>query len=127
MSNKNQQETYEYDFPLERVFPTASARVLDYLILNQRLAYTEDELSKNAEVSERTLQRVLPKLVRENLVKRERKDGIAYRYEINLDSQRARDIIQLVKDTIRENLRNPEFYRNEETNPANKQIGRLQS
>lgn len=115
---KASQEVYDNDFPLERVFPTASARILDFLILNQRLAYTEEELSKRAEVSERTLQRFLPRLVREGLIKRERKDGIAYKYEINLDSERARDIIQLVKDTIRENLKNPEFYDREKSKDA---------
>lgn len=125
--DKPSQEAYDSDFPLERVFPTASARVLDFLILNQRLAYTEEDLSKRAEVSERTLQRVLPKLVREKLVKRERKEGIAYKYEINLNSQRARDLIQLVKNTIRENLQNPEFYEQDERKKNTKLTDDLRS
>ena len=44
MVNRNEQdvESYENDYPLERLFHNAAARVLDFLILNQQLSYSAE-------------------------------------------------------------------------------------
>lgn len=107
-----QQEGVERDTPLERIFYIpAAARVLDFFMLNQNLLSSESEISKLAEIPPRTLQRVLPLLLKEKLIKRERRDGIAFKYELDLESERSRALLAYFKATIRENLQNPEFYR----------------
>jgi transcription initiation factor IIE alpha subunit len=108
--NKNT-EAYESDYPLERIFPTTSARLIDFLSLNQKLNYTENEIGEEANIPLRTLQRVLYELIDEGLITREKKEGNAYRYEINLNSERARALILYIKSTVRENIRNPSFFK----------------
>jgi len=99
-------QAYDNDYPLERLFNSAMARVLDFLILNQQVSYSAEEISKLTDTPERTLQRILPFLAEEEgLLKRERV-GLAFKYEINLDSERAIELIQYAKATVRENLSN---------------------
>lgn len=105
-----EQQHYENDLPLERLFSNATARVLDFLILNQRFDYSSSDICKLAEVPPRTLDRVLPKLVREHLVKSTRKSGKSPMYVLNPDSERARALQQYVQATISENLENPQFF-----------------
>ena len=107
--NENGVESYENDYPLERLFHNATARVLDFLILNQQLSYSAEDIGQQTDIPERTLQRVLPLLVEENLLKRER-EGLAFKYEINLDSERARALIQYARATVRANIRNPKIF-----------------
>lgn len=108
--NERDTQAYDNDYPFERLFHNAAARVLDFLILNQQLSYTAEEISKITETPERTLQRVLPFLAEEEgLLKRERV-GLAFKYEINLDSERTRALIQYSKATVRENLNNPKLF-----------------
>lgn len=101
-------QSYDNDYPLERLFHNAAARVLDFLILNQQLSYNAEEISQLTDTPERTLQRVLPFLAEEGLLKRERV-GLAFKYEINLDSERANKLIQYARATVRENLSNPKL------------------
>jgi hypothetical protein len=109
-TNERDTEAYDNDYPLERLFHDAASRVLDFLILNQQIAYSAEEISRLTDTPERTLQRVLPFLAEEEgLLKRERQ-GIAFKYEINLESDRARALIQYAKATVRENLQNSKFF-----------------
>src|SRR5437016_3159751 len=69
-----QESTARRDTPLERIFYLpATSTVLDFFILNQNLLSTESEISRLTQVPPRTLQRVLPLLLKERLIKRERK------------------------------------------------------
>lgn len=120
MGNLNEQEpeVYANDYPLERIFHNAAARVLDFLILNQQLSFTAEEISSQTETPERTLQRVLPFLAEEEkLIIRER-EGLAFKYEINLESERTRALVQYVKATVRANLRDKRIF---PTRPDRKQ------
>src|SRR5581483_5908164 len=83
-------ESYEGEFPLERVFQNATARVLDFFILNQKFDYSESDVSKMAEVPRRTLDRVLQRLLEERLLIRTRTSSKAYMYMLNNESERAR-------------------------------------
>lgn len=106
-SQPSQIEAYNNGRPLERLFSTPAARVLDFLILNQRFDYSESDISRLAAVPPRTLQRVLPNLLRERLVKRTRKSGKAFMYVLNHDSERALALEQYFKTTLKENLDDP--------------------
>ncbi|MEP0823927.1 MAG: hypothetical protein HRF40_00420 [Nitrososphaera sp.] len=101
------QEEYNNGRPLERLFSNPAARVLDFLILNQRFDYSESDISRLAGVPPRTLQRVLPNLLRERLVKRTRKSGKAFMYVLNRDSERALALEQYFRATLKENLDDP--------------------
>ena len=58
------------ELPLTRIFNNAPSRILDFLLTNQRFDYSESDISKLANVPSRTLQRILPYLLKEHLVKR---------------------------------------------------------
>ena len=104
------EQQYENDLPLERLFSNATARVLDFLILNQRFDYSASDISRLAEVPSRTLDRVLPKLIDEHLVKHTRKSGKSPMYILNSESERALALQQYCKATIKENVENPQFF-----------------
>lgn len=93
-----------WDYPLERVFRCAQARVIDDMILKLAIPRTEKEIAKATDISSRTLQRILPELTDDGILKR-RRDGIAYKYELNLDSDRARGLFEYSRTTVRENLK----------------------
>lgn len=99
--------------PLERVFQNGYARVLDFLILNQRFDYSYSDISRLANVSPRTLQRVLPILLKEKLVVVTRKSGKAHMYEINKNSKRAEALQFYFNET-----NNEDFLELQYRNPA---------
>lgn len=114
-NNQNVQDSeQEFDddgseLPLGRLFRNPTAKVLDFLLLNRDFDYSESDISKLAEVSPRTVQRVLPILIDEKIVKRTRKSGKAFMYEASLDSKRTTALLAYVKATIEENLENPKL------------------
>ena len=97
-------ETEPAQLPLERVFSTATARVMDFLLENDGFKYTESQLSTLAGVPSRTLQRSLQLLLDEELIKRSKKSGRTYNYTANLDSPRVVALLKYANSTILSNL-----------------------
>jgi len=97
-------------FPLKRIFNNAAAKVLDFLVLNQKFDYTESDLSRLSGVPSRTLQRALPCLLDENLVVITRKSGRCNMYTANLESKRLLALQDYVKATIEDNLVSQEIF-----------------
>jgi hypothetical protein len=103
-------ESYEGDFPLERVFQNAAARVLDFFVLNQKFDYSESDISRMAEVPRRTLDRVLQRLLNERLIMRTRTSSKSYMYMLNAKSARALALQDYCKATQIEYLEHPELF-----------------
>jgi DNA-binding transcriptional ArsR family regulator len=101
----HEQEPWDDITPLESICGSPSARVLDFFILNTRFDYSESDISRITKVSPRTLQRILPHLLKEKLVIRSRKSGKAYMYLANEESERLVKLKEYVNATIKENLR----------------------
>jgi len=110
MTKNNSCPDISDDLPLTRVFRNPSSKILDFLILNKKFDYSEAEISIQAVVPSRTLQRVLPCLVDEKLVVKTRRSGRTNMYVANLDSKRLLALQDYVKATIEENLKNPEVF-----------------
>jgi len=98
------------DLPLTRIFRNSNSKILDFLILNKKFDYSEAEISQEAGVPSRTLQRILPCLVDEELVVKTRKSGRTNMYVANLESKRLLALQDYVKTTIEENLKNQEVF-----------------
>ena len=90
--------------PLSRIFNSPASKIMDFLLTNQDFDYSESDISKQTGVSARTIQRTLPYLVDENLVRRTRKSGKAFMYESNLDSSRTNALLDYIKSTRKEVL-----------------------
>jgi DNA-binding transcriptional ArsR family regulator len=101
----NEKESWNDSTPLEHIFGSPSARLLDFFILNNRFDYSESDISKITKVSPRTLQRVLPLLLEEKLIMRSRKSNKAYMYLANEESERLVKLQEYVNATVKENLR----------------------
>ena len=61
-------------------------RVLDFFLVNQFWDYSLRDVSNETEVSYRTLQGVIPTLVKEGILKYTRTEGKAKLYQINKES-----------------------------------------
>ena len=97
-------EQKEAQLPLARLFDTASARVLDFLLANEGLEYTENEISELAAVPNRTLQRNLRSLLAEQVIKRDKKGDRVYRYSANVSSLRVSGLLDYINATLISNL-----------------------
>ncbi|RNJ78952.1 MAG: hypothetical protein D9C04_06240 [Nitrosopumilus sp. B06] len=106
MTTKGQENLSLEDskLPLERLFDTANAKVLDFLFSNEDLDYTDNEISELAAIPERTLQRSLQILLHEKIIKRTKKKGRVFYYTLNLSSPRVENLFNYVNSTLIYNL-----------------------
>lgn len=112
MENQDQQANTNNLLPLERIFDISSAKVLDFLLLNQKFDYSESDISNLANIPPRTLQRILPNLINENIIIRTRKSSKSFMYQVNLESKRTSALLEYVKATMEENLDRLELIQN---------------
>ncbi len=97
-------EHKETQLPLARLFNTASAKVLDFLLTNKGLEYTEDEISELAIIPSRTLQRSLQLLLAEQVITRNKKNRRMFYYTANLSSPRVSGLLSYINYTLIFNL-----------------------
>lgn len=92
--------SYDKNRPFERVFKNATSRVLDFLLLNPDFDYSIPELNKSTQIPIRTLQRVLPHLVEQDLIKERRKIGNTTMYVLKVSSPLVQALQQYVNSAI---------------------------
>lgn len=93
----------ETHLPLARLFNTTTAKILDFLLTNEGLFYTEAEISELAAIPPRTLQRGIQILHKEKIIARERRHKTFY-YSTNLSSPRTSGLFSYVNSTLMWNL-----------------------
>lgn len=91
------------ELPLSRLFGNSSARVTDFLLVNEGLRYTEAEISEHASVPPRTLHRILQNLLDEQIIVRMRV-GRTYYYATNPSSIRTAGLLRYMNATLMDNL-----------------------
>ena len=92
------------DLPLSILFKSPTAKVLDFLLLNRDFDYSESDISNLSNTPSRTLQRVLPLLKEEKLVKQTRKSGRSTMYKANIESKKGKALLEFVKLSLEDNL-----------------------
>jgi predicted HTH transcriptional regulator len=102
-----QEISYNKNRPLESIFQNTSARILDFLILNRKFDYSAPEMSKITQIPLRTIQRVLPHLVKKELIKETGKIGNTKMYMLNTNSELTELLRQYVITTINMNIDEP--------------------
>lgn len=89
MEEKEQEILNLKNRPLERVFQNNIARIIDFFIINQSFNFSTLEISELSEVPLRTVQRIVPQLVKKEILN-EIKSGKRNRiYELNKSSELA--------------------------------------
>src|ERR687884_566445 len=118
---------YNRKRPLEAIFQNTTARILDFLVLNQKFDYSASEISKTTQIPLRTLQRVLPRLVKKEIVKETGRIGNTTMYMLNTESELAKLLRQFILATINieidKALRHHKIYHQ----PENKTLTRRKS
>ena len=69
--------------PLERIFRNNIARIIDFFIINQQFKFTSKEISKLSDTPLRSVQRILPHLVKNKILIENKYKGRIKNYEIN--------------------------------------------
>jgi DNA-binding transcriptional regulator YhcF (GntR family) len=72
--------------PLERLFGSSMARLIDFFILYDQWDYSKTDIAENAQVSIRTVTRAIPYLEEHGMIKRTRTVGNAEMYQTNKES-----------------------------------------
>lgn len=103
---ENKEVVYNKNRPLEKVFRNATARVLDFLLVNNRLDYSAAEISRITDIPLRTLHRVLPNLLENGLIKESRKVGNIRMFSANLENPFANAFKQCVSVAYNANIEN---------------------
>lgn len=75
--------------PLERIFQNNIARILDFFIYNQNFDFSTSEVSEISEVPLRTVQRIIPQLVKKEIIKEVKLGKKNKTYELNKSSELA--------------------------------------
>jgi hypothetical protein len=89
--------------PFEMLFGSATARVLDFLILYREFDYSESEIARKTGLSYKTVTKAIPLLVSQDVVKENRKMGRSALYKIS-DSKSAQYLIQYIDSIIESRL-----------------------
>jgi len=71
--------------PLERIFRNNIARIIDFFVINQQFKFTSKEISKLSNTPLRSVQRILPHLVKNKVIMENRYKGKIKNYEMNTD------------------------------------------
>lgn len=114
-----QEISYNKNRPLESIFQNTAARILDFLILNQKFDYSAPEMSKITQIPLRTIQRVLPHLVEKELIKETGKIGNTRMYMLNIKSELTELLRQYVVATINTNIDNARKQQQQHTSNNN--------
>ena len=72
--------------PLERLFGSSIARLIDFFILYDQWDYSKTDIAENAQVSIRTVTRAVPYIEEHGMIKRTRTIGNAEMYQTNKES-----------------------------------------
>jgi DNA-binding transcriptional regulator YhcF (GntR family) len=72
--------------PLERLFGSSMARLIDFFILYDQWDYSKTDIAENAQVSIRTVTRAIPYLEEHEMIKRTRTVGNAEMHQTNKES-----------------------------------------
>ena len=113
---------YNRKRPLEAIFQNTTARILDFLVLNQKFDYSAPEISKITQIPLRTLQRVLPRLVKKEIVQETGRIGNTRMYMLNTESELAKLLRQFILATINIEIGNALKHRKIYHQPESKTV-----
>ena len=80
---------------LEVIGDTIENRIIDFLIEGIGLDYTKKDIADNCNISRPTLYKILPKLVKEGLVKPTRTIGRSQLYSLNRENDKVKALLKL--------------------------------
>ena len=98
--------------PLERIFQNNISRILDFFIFNQNFNFSTSEISDLSDVPLRTVQRIIPHLVKKEIIKEIRINTKNRVYELNKDSELVEILHKYSIATMNSFIRNTQIENN---------------
>jgi DNA-binding transcriptional ArsR family regulator len=96
---KNIEASYKFEVrPLEKLFHSASARIIDFLLIYRDFDYSEADIARKIEMTPKTVGKEISILLELGAIKLTRKSGRSNMFRIN-DSQKVRGLLQYVNGT----------------------------
>ncbi len=86
---------YEKSMLLEVIGDTTENRVIDFLIEGKGLSYSKTDIAEGCSLSRPTVYKILPKLLKDGVVKIKRKIGRITLYQLNEQNRKVRALIKL--------------------------------
>jgi hypothetical protein len=110
IKTKSQDQSKYVSKPLEKVFHSAAARIVDFLIIYRDFDYSESDLARKTRLTYKTIAKEVPLLLDNEIITFTRLHGRSKMYKINDQSERVKGLIQFIDGTAESNLKN--FYSN---------------
>ena len=106
MEKEDEKITNLKNRPFERIFQNNIARILDFFIYNQNFDFSTSEVSEISEVPLRTVQRIIPQLVKKEIIKEVKSGKRNKTFELNKSSELAEVLNQYSIATINSFIKN---------------------
>lgn len=86
---------HEKSLLLEVIGDSTENRIIDFLIEGKGLDYSKSDIAEGCSISRPTVYKLLPKLVKEGVVKQKRTIGRIALFELNKDNEKATILLKL--------------------------------
>ncbi len=89
---------------LETIGDTIENRIIDFLIEGQGLDYSKKDIADGCEISRPSVYKILPKLLKEGVIKVSRKIGRITLYTLNPDNEKVKALLKLEEILLKESF-----------------------
>jgi Fe2+ or Zn2+ uptake regulation protein len=86
---------YEKSMLIEAIGDTMENRIIDFLIEGKGIDYSKTDMANGCDISRPTVYKILPKLVKEGVVKVKRTIGRITLYQLNEENEKVKALIKL--------------------------------
>jgi hypothetical protein len=90
--------------PLENLFNSASATILDFLIIYRDFDYSEADIARKTSLAYKTVSTIIPIFIESGIVKLTRLHGRSKMYKVNEDSDKVKGLIEYVDSAISQKI-----------------------
>ena len=93
---------------LETIGDTIENRIIDFLIEGRGIDYSKTDIADGCEISRPTVYKILPKLIKEGLVKITRTIGRIMLYTLNTENEKVRTLLKLEEMLLKKSFESVE-------------------
>lgn len=90
--------------PLENLFNSAAAKILDFLIIYRNFDYSEADIARKTSLAYKTVSTIIPGFLEEGIVNFTRLHGRSKMYRVNEDSDKVKSLIKYVDFAIAQKI-----------------------
>ncbi len=103
LKTNNQEQISYTQRPFEKIFHSAVARILDFLIIYRDFDYSESDIARKTNLTYKTVAREMPNLLEQGIIILTRLHGRTKMYKINEGSDKVRGFIQFMDSAVASN------------------------